>query len=385
MLEYFPNEPVWNFSLALALLAGGNIHEIDAAVSPLRALPDCRTVEAQEAWAEKWASLGTRLEGLGERDEADGNLLSAGRKYLTASAYYLVAERQISRLSPTKLATYQKVLQCFRRGIELDRSPVEFVEIPYKGTSLPALFIPATTPGPAPCMIHFDGADAIKELLYFVTKDAYRRRGIALLIVHHPGVGEALRLRSLYTGPDTEVPAGACVDYLESRADVDPDRIGIVALSLGGYYAPRAAAFEKRLKCCVAWGAAWDFSIVVEKLAAELKDDSLFNFQFAWITGQETLEGTLSVARQMTLEGIADKIECPLLVVHGESDRLLPIAIAEKTINEAVNSPIRTLKIFTAAEGGVEHCQADDGQIVSEYISDWVAGILGGDRSGVEA
>jgi dienelactone hydrolase len=385
MLEYFPNEPVWNFSLALALLAGGNIHEIDAAISPLKALPDCRTVEAQEAWAEKWASLGTRLEGLAERDEADGNLLSAGRKYLTASAYYLVAERQISRLSPTKLATYEKVLHCFRRGIELDRSPVEFVEIPYKGTSLPALFIPATTPGPAPCMIHFDGADAIKELLYFVTKDAYRRRGIALLIVDHPGVGEALRLRNLYTGPDTEVPAGACVDYLESRADVDPDRIGIVALSLGGYYAPRAAAFEKRLKCCVAWGAAWDFSIVVEKLAAELKDDSLFNFQFAWITGQETLEGTLSVARQMTLEGIADKIECPLLVVHGESDRLLPIAIAEKTLNEAVNSPIRTLKIFTAAEGGVEHCQADDGQIVSEYISDWVAGILGGDRSGVEA
>ena len=150
MLEYFPNEPVWNFSLALALLAGGNIHEIDAAISPLRALPDCRTVEAQEAWAEKWASLGTRLEGLAERDEAAGNLRSAGRKYLTASAYYLVAERQISRLSPTKLATYQKVLHCFRRGIELDRSPVEFVEIPYKGTSLPALFIPATTPGPAP-------------------------------------------------------------------------------------------------------------------------------------------------------------------------------------------------------------------------------------------
>ena len=181
------------------------------------------------------------------------------------------------------------------------------------------------------------------------------------------------------------MPAGACVDYLENRADVDPERIGIVALSLGGYYAPRAAAFEKRLKCCVAWGAAWDFSIVVEKLAAELKDDSLFNFQFAWITGQETLEGTLSVARQMTLEGIADKIECPLLVVHGESDRLLPIAIAEKTINEAVNSPIRTLKIFTAAEGGVEHCQADDGQIVSEYISDWGRRHSGGRSSGVEA
>lgn len=383
MLEYFPNEPVWNFSLALALLAGGNIHEIDGAISPLRELPDRKTAEAQEAWAQKWSLLGERLEGLAKRDEADGNLLSAGRKYLTASAYYLIGERQVSRLSPERLEIYKKMLSCFRKGIELDRARVEFVEIPYKQTSLPALFIPAATPGPAPTMIHFDGADGVKELIYFVVKDAYRRRGISLLIVDHPGVGEALRLRGLYTGPDTEVPAGACVDYLESRPDVDPERIGIVALSLGGYYAPRAAAFEKRLKCCVAWGAAWDFSIVVEKLAEELKDDSIFNFQFAWITGQDTLEGTLRVARQMTLEGIADKITCPLLVVHGEKDRLLPVAIAEKTINEAVNSPIRTLKIFTAAEGGVEHCQADDGQIVTEYISDWVAGILGGDRSGV--
>jgi len=383
MLEYFPNEPVWNFSLALALLAGGNIHEIDGVIGPLRELPDRKTAEAQEAWAQKWSLLGQRLEGLAQRDEADGNLLSAGRKYLTAAAYYLIAERQISRLSPERLEIYKKMLDCFRRGIALDRAPVEFVEIPYKETSLPALFIPAAASGPVPCMIHFDGADGVKELIYFVVKNAYRRRGISLLIVDHPGVGEALRLRGLHTGPDTEVPAGACVDYLETRPDVDPERIGIVALSLGGYYAPRAAAFEKRLKCCVAWGAAWDFSIVVEKLAEELKDDSVFNFQFAWITGQDTLEDTLRVARQMTLEGIADKITCPLLVVHGEKDRLLPVAIAKKTIDEAVNSPIRTLKIFTAAEGGVEHCQADDGQIVTEYISDWVAGILGGDRSGV--
>ena len=60
-------------------------------------------------------------------------------------------------------------------------------------------------------------------------------------------MGEALRFRSMYSSHDTEVPAGACVDYLETRSDVDPERIGIMAVSLGGYYAPRAAAFEKRV------------------------------------------------------------------------------------------------------------------------------------------
>ncbi|MCZ7665248.1 MAG: lysophospholipase [Thermoleophilia bacterium] len=122
---------------------------------------------------------------------------------------------------------------------------------------------------------------------------------------------------------------------------------------------------------------------MVEKLAEELRDEHLMNFQFAWITGQNTLEGTLEVARRMTLEGIADRITCPLLVVHGENDRLLPVEIAQRTIDAAINSPVRKLKIFTAEEGGVEHCQVDDGRIATEYISDWAAEILGGDPRGV--
>jgi dienelactone hydrolase len=384
MLEYFPNEPNWNFSIGLALLGGGNINEIDSVISPLKQLKKTNTDEAQVAWRERWVLLGERLERLAKADEAEGNDLSAGRKYLTAATYYMIAERQVSCTNPLKLDAYKKMQACFKKGIVLGKEPVEFVEIPYKDTSLPALFIPArNNKGKAPCMIHFDGADGTKEILFHSTHYEYRRRGISLLIVDHPGVGEALRLRNMYTGPDSEVPAGACVDYLEKRKDVDKNKIGIVALSLGGYYAPRAAAFEKRLKCCVVWGAAWDFSILVEKLANEFKDEHLLNFQFAWITGQKTMEDTLKVAKQMTLEGIADKITCPLLVVHGEKDRLLPIEIAERTVNAAINSPIRKLKVFTADEGGVDHCQADDTIIAAEYIADWCAHILGGNTKGV--
>ena len=113
----------------------------------------------------------------------------------------------------------------------------------------------APVAGRAPCMVHFDGLDVTKEIIYAAVADEFRRRGVSLLIVDHPGVGAALRLRGLPSGPDTEKPAGASVDYLETRADVDRNRIGMMALSLGGYYAPRAAAFEKRFKCCVAWGA----------------------------------------------------------------------------------------------------------------------------------
>jgi dienelactone hydrolase len=383
LLAYF-SDPAWNFSIALALLGGGNIHEIDEICLPLKEKPFSNTDQDQEDWLERWASLGRRLEGLAEVDEKAGNFLSAGRKYLGACNYYIIAERQVSHLNPRKMPAYKKVLELFRKGIQLRRDPVEFVEIPFKNTSLPALFIPALGNQKAPCMIHFNGADSIKELLYFVNNTEYRRRGISLLIVDNPGAGESLRLRNLFTGPETEIPAAACVDYLEKRKDVDPNRIGIVALSLGGYYAPRAAAFEKRLKCCVAWGASWDLFYLVDKLVSgELKTEHLINFQFAWITGTNTVEELLKVAKKMTLEGVAEKITCPLLVVHGEKDRLLPISIAEKTIAAAKKSPSRKLKIFTPAEGGVEHCQADNGPIAVEYISDWVAGILGGNPKGV--
>jgi fermentation-respiration switch protein FrsA (DUF1100 family) len=80
---------------------------------------------------------------------------------------------------------------------------------------------------------------------------------------------------------------------------------------------------------------------------------------------------------------VAEKITCPLLVVHGENDRQIPLWHAEKTIAAAVNSPNRRLKLFSLAEGGAEHCQVDNGSMAVDYIADWVAEVLGGDPKGV--
>lgn len=385
MFEYFPENYTWTLATMIPLNCGGNISELDDACRPLKETAKRNDAVAHEAWYESWKRIGERVERLALQHEERGQFLSAGRKFLRACMYYLTAERMISNRDPRKIQTYTQALETFKKGVRFRKIPLEFVEVPFQGKSLPALFVPALGSGRAPCMIHFDGFDVMKEIIYLMVGEEFRYRGISLLVVDHPGVGEALRLRDLHSRPDTEVPAAAVVDYLERRSDVNPEKIGIMALSLGGYYAPRAAAFEKRLKCCVAWGAIWDAGELLEQHFASGPGEtaSVPPFQLLWVFGKDNVEDALSIARKMTLDGVADQITCPLLVVHGENDRQVPLSHAKKTIESAVNSPRKELKVLTFDDGGAEHCQVDNTTMLVDYAADWVAEVLGGDCKGV--
>ena len=386
MFQYFPENYAWSMAVLHALQMGGVISEIDDVCKAIRGVSAKDDENAQEAWCESWRVIGKRVEGLADKDQRAGRYLSAGRKYLRSAVYYLEADRMLGISDPRKVECYQKGLELFKKGAQWSREPVEWVEIPFQGRSLPALFSKLPGTGKSPCMIHFDGFDMLKEFLYLMNADTFRRRGMAILLVDHPGVGEALRLRGMAGGPDTEVPAAACVDYLEKRTDVDPERIGIIAQSLGGYYAPRAAAFEKRLKCCIAHGACWDFGENVNKMMSGTggkKSVGNWTEHLKWVFGKETVEEAVEVAKQLTLEGVAEQITCPLLVIHGENDKQIPVALARKTIERAINSPKKELKIFTQAEGGAEHVQIDNRTLGVDYAADWAAEILGGDPKGV--
>ena len=393
MFEYFPNNYTWSLAVMSALNRGAQISEIDEACRPLKEVAGVKALlgdpTQQRAWFESWMKVAERVQRLGEADEAAGHPLSAGRKYLRAGLYYLLAERMPSHKDPRRLDAYKRGIEIYKRGLICRKEPVEFVEVPYKDHrgqhKLPAYFMKAPVPGRAPCVVHFDGLDVTKEIIYAAVGDEFRRRGISLLIVDHPGVGAALRLLGLASGPDTEKPAGASIDYLETREDVDPKRIGIMALSLGGYYAPRAAAFEKRFACAVAWGAIYDYHTCVTERIGGRGEPSVPGYaeHVNWVFGCDKIEDTLKIVKQMTLEGVADKITCPLLIVHGENDRQVPLWHAERTYAAAVNSADRELKICRLADGGAEHCGADNGPLVVDYITDWVAEKLGGNVKGI--
>jgi len=340
---------------------------------------------AQNAWFESWTKMAERVERLAQADEQAGNLLSAGRKYLRCGLYFQLAERMPSHKDPRRIVAYKKGIAAYEKGLKFRKEPVEYVQVPYEGTFLPAIYMKAPGAEKSPCMVHFNGLDLTKEIVYSAIADEFKRRGVSVLIVDHPGVGAALRLQNLPSGPDTERSASACVDYLETRSDVDVNNIGIIALSLGGYYAPRAAAFEPRFKCCVAWGAIFDYGHAVESRLKGNGEPSVPGYaeHVNWVFGTDSFPETLKIVKQMTLEPIAHQIRCSLLVVHGENDRQIPLWHAEKTIEAAVNSPDKELKVFSLFDGGAEHCGADNSTMVVDYMTDWVARRLGGNPQGV--
>jgi fermentation-respiration switch protein FrsA (DUF1100 family) len=148
---------------------------------------------------------------------------------------------------------------------------------------------------------------------------------------------------------------------------------------MGGYYAPRAAAFEKRFKACVAWGAHYDYHEVwVQRrkvLEAGGTDASGYMFQLLYVMGVDTADAALRKLEDYKLAGVAERIECPLLITHGELDAIVPVEMAYR-LYEHAGSRKKELKIFTAEEGGCEHIQLDNRTLGVTYVSDWLAEVL---------
>jgi dienelactone hydrolase len=389
MFEYFEDNYVWNMAVNLALGMGGSIGDIDDASRPLRPLAKTRDHAAAEKFYAAWTDLGAKLRRLAQADEARGRLLSAGAKYRRAFIYFIQAERmQRPDFAPRKEA-YGEALDCFALFLKHTRQNCRRIEVPYLNTSLPALLVGAKSADDAPCMVHFDGLDVTKEIIYLLgVPGALAERGIATLVVDNPGVGESLRLKGLHNSPEAEIPAKAAVDFLQSLPGIDRNRIGMMALSLGGYHAPRAAAFEPRFKCAVAWGANYDWG-ETQRRRYEAKEQRLpvphYWDHVAWVFGKSSVEEVIEVSAKLSLKGVLHRIKCPILCIHGENDRQIPLSQAKQLIADCVSSPKAELYVQTLADGGAEHCGVDNVAPTREAICDWVAEVLGGNTAGVAA
>ncbi|MEI8151815.1 MAG: alpha/beta hydrolase [Hyphomicrobiales bacterium] len=380
---YFPTNYRWSMGLLLCLSAapwGGA--EIDEVNRVGRALRD--KIGNDNAWFEEWARMGDIVEARGRDAAKQGHTLTAAACLMRAAHYYQTGERFLQH-GPRSPDVYRKSVKAFADGAAMQKHPrIESVEIPYGGKTMPGLFVhPAPEVAgnkPAPAIVFFDGFDITKEIQYFKGVPDLVARGIACLIVDGPGNGESVRFRDLSLIAETEKYGTAAYEYLAGRKGIDAKRIGVMAISLGGYYAPRAASLEPRYAACIAWGAQWDYYETWKKRFDLLDSGTVPSLSvppehLMWVFGVMTRAEAMAKLEGFRLDGIVQKMKCPFLLLHGAGDEQIPLAVAEKCF-AAVGSNNKTFKVFTREEGGFHHCQVDNVTIGTNYMWDWATDVL---------
>jgi dienelactone hydrolase len=373
--EPFPSNYVWNLSVNICLNMGGVMGEIDPANEVVRAVASKNADEGTEAFFASWGELADRVRGLAERDEAAGHPLSAAEKFARAAAYYITAERMQARDYEPRKAMYRTMLDTMEAFYRTSPIGAQRVEFAYEGSRLSATFIPGEGDGPRPSMVFCNGLDSTKEMVTLALRDGFAKRGISTLVIDQPGTGEALRLNGLHAVYDTERWGSAAYEYLVDRGDVDAKRIGMMGWSMGGYYAPRALAYEPRFAIGAVWGGNHDWGGHQKNRLKREGDMPVPHYwnHVMWVWDQLDMDSFMALMEKVNLNGHLDRIEVPFLVTHGQGDRQIPVRYAQQSYDQAVNSPDRELKIFTEREGGIEHCGADNMEPVISYIGDWLA------------
>jgi len=380
LFEYFPNY-IWNLSVAIALESGGRIGEIVDMCQPIRDAAANGADAGTPQFMAQWVAMADKLIELAAEDEARGRAFSASDKLERAALYMFTGERMQGHGHPGRKETYAKARAAFDKSTALGRINRERVEIPLEKGTMPALFTRAPGEGRKPVVVYCNGLDSCKELLYWSRlPEALARRGISTLCVDQPGSGEALRLQNLPIDPHSESWASKAVDWLEAQPEVDPARIGMTGISLGGHFAPRAVAYEPRFASGACWGANHNWAEVQQKRLKREGENPVPHYwaHVMWAFGATDMDDFLSRSADMNLNGHMDRITVPFLVTHGAQDRQISVDYAHQAFEQLVNSPRKELKLFTPREGGVEHVGADNMAYGRDYIADWFADTLGG-------
>jgi 2,6-dihydroxypseudooxynicotine hydrolase len=288
-----------------------------------------RHIERWDDWCRIWSDEGARHEDLAIEAAKRGRNVTSAEAYLRASIYFHYAKHLFAQDPEQYLGAHQRMLACYRAGTSSADPPVERVTIPFENaTMLGNLRRPARADRP-PVAIILPGLDACKEELH-AWSDAFVRRGLATLALDGPGQGETA-FKFPITAQWGKV-IGAVIDVLEQRIDVDGRKVAVVGQSLGALYAPLAAAFEPRIKACVSNCGPFDFGPVLPTMPAASQET------FRVRSYAKTLVEAHEIARGLTLAGVAQEIKCPLLVVFGAGDKLIPVTEGER-LARAVSGP----------------------------------------------
>ncbi|MFT4117385.1 alpha/beta hydrolase [Bradyrhizobium sp.] len=315
----------------------------------------------EPSWHREWKKLAHANRQRAEAAFAEGHMATAQRNWLRAMNYYSAAAMPLDLADERRWVAVLAMQECARRFLSARRPAGEVVTIPWAddGHALQGYFLPAPSAnGRAPTVICIGEPGHRKEEFLFKLAPHARERGFSMLALDLLGEQRDDYVEALLQRRDLESSIASAMDYLETRSDVDFDRVAIVADGWGSSFVARAVLQEPRIAAAVCDGGLWD-----------LHERSFFASRFAM--------SDLSIVPVPHSPLMASSAECPVLITLGE-DGWLKADRARRIVQKSQpsNSDI-ALKVFTAAETGAAQAHADNPSLANEYIFDWLESQLG--------
>jgi hypothetical protein len=351
-----------------------------------------------ESWIQEWNATADHVKRFAQAALAAGDPNAARVAFLKASNYYRMAVFYAKHTDPRHRSLWEHSRACFDSMIALADTPHERAEIEFDGARLPALFVSGGD-GRRPTLIALGGFDSTLEEVYGWIGPAAIAYGWHCLIFEGPGQwGALMNNPGLTFRGDYEKPTHAVVDYLLARGDVDPDRIALIGYSAGGYFAPRAASGEPRIRACIANTLVVDCEQAAKagmkgvtnpavidvafKLIMKLNTPARWGFQHAqWTFGIDKPHEWPSAYSGFTLKGREERFTNPMLFLFGEDD-IRDAAASTKAIITGLLDFIqalpcdRSIHLFSQRDGASSHCQMGGLSYAHATIFTWLNHVL---------
>jgi dienelactone hydrolase len=318
-------------------------------------------IETWDGWLDEWCKTATVHAALAREAEAEGRRRSAGEAWLRAAVCFHFAKFVWVLDAERSRAAADEAVAALQRAHEHLDPTAERIEVPLDGSRVVAnLRRPANVERP-PLVVLIAGLDSTKEE-FFRPEEVFLTRGMATASLDGPGQGEGgyeLPIR-----PDYEVGVAALLDALTGRDDVDLARVGAFGVSLGGYYAPRAGAFEPRLRAVAGLSGPFNFGECWDGVPPLTRET------FVAKSGARDEDEGRARAAELDLSGVMERLTQPALFVTGRLDRLIPWEQTERQAREAPNG------LFVMHEDGNHGC-ANVPYKARPLIADWMREQLG--------
>jgi pimeloyl-ACP methyl ester carboxylesterase len=350
-----------------------------------------------ESWVSEWTITANRVADYASQALQSHDTISARTAFLKASNYYRMGVFYAPHTDPRHTELWKRSKECFQAMIPLMDNPIESLDINFEGAKLPGYFVSGGE-GRRPTLIALGGFDSTMEEVYCWIGAAAAEHGWHCLIFEGPGQWSALKRNpGLIFRPDYEEPVRAVVDYVLSRRDVDSERLALIGYSMGGYLAPRAAAFEPRIQACIANSLVVDAGEAVKEasffklghvsnslldglyaLISRWSANARWYLQHAqWTMGIRYPHEYYEAWKPYTLKGLQEFYKSPMLFLFSEDDIIDLAAPSAKIVQDILQFILslkceRTVHLFTRKEGASSHCQMDGPSYAHTIIFQWL-------------